>query len=340
MPSRSHLRTRAVPGPNVASLVAFLVSCLIACTALGPAGARAEDRVYPPSSRFGFDPPSDMVPSKRFMGFERTQGGALVSVVELPGEAYADVEKSFTDENLKSQGFLVEKREPVTVSDGLEAVLYTGEMPRDAGDTAGVPDAPAIKKWILLVNGRDVTGIVVAQMSPGAETDEAIRGMLTGVRLRPALRLDQQVDALPFRVADLAGFRPVRVLAGNSVLLTRGEKDQIANFDQPILVLAQAVQQPPSAEQRDGFARAALYSNQTMKDFVVERSQGYRQNGVDWHEIVARATDVPTGTALVVTQTIRFNPDGYLRSLGVVRAEQRDETLSRFRQVVDSLQVK
>jgi hypothetical protein len=164
--------------------------------------------------------------------------------------------------------------------------------------------------------------------------------MLTGVHIRPELTLDQQVAALPFRIGDPAGFRPVRVLAGNSVLMTQGPKDQMTGLEQPILVLAQAIQPPPQPEQRDAFARTALASNQTMKDFIVERSQSYRQNGVDWHEIVARATDTPSGTPVVVAQTIRFAPDGYLRAVGVVRADQRDGVLAKFREVVDSVQPK
>jgi hypothetical protein len=185
-----------------------------------------------------------------------------------------------------------------------------------------------------------VTGLVIAQALPDAETEATMRKMVTGVTLRPALSLTQQVDALPFRIADLGGFRPVRVLAGNSVLLTQGPKDQMQNLEQPILVLAQAVQQPPTADQRDGFARAALASNQTLKDFVIERSQSYRSNGVDWHEIVARAVDQPTNVPVVVSQTIRFAPDGYLRALGVVREDQRTGVLAKFREVVDSVQVK
>lgn len=167
-----------------------------------------------------------------------------------------------------------------------------------------------------------------------------MRNMLTSVKIRPELTLDEQVAALPFRIRESAGFRPVRVLAGNSVLMTQGPKDQMLNLEQPILVLAQAVQQPPQPEQRDAFARAALYSNQTMKDFAVERSQTYRQNGVDWHEIVARAVDGPSNTPVVVSQTIRFAPDGYLRALGVVRADQRSAMLSKFREVIDSVEVK
>ncbi len=303
--------------------------------ASGPVSvAWAADPVFPPGARFGFDPPADMSVSRRFSGFERKEGGATVSVVELPPNAFAELVSGFTDANLRSQGFAVEKREEVKIGDN-EGMLYTGEQPADPGSSA-----PAIRKWILVVGAPSVTGLIIAQALPDAETEETMRRMVTGVTLRPALSLTEQVDALPFRIADLAGFRPVRVLAGNSVLLTQGPKDQMQNLEQPILVLAQAVQQPPTAEQRDGFARAALASNQTLKDFVIERAQSYRSNGIDWHEIVARATDQPTNTPVVVSQTIRFNPDGYLRALGVVREDQRAGVLAKFREVVDSVQMK
>ncbi|MGH1574634.1 hypothetical protein ACRAWG_33275 [Methylobacterium sp. P31] len=308
---------------------------VLASLAMAPGfAAWAGDRIYPPGSRFGFDPPADMSLSRRFSGFERKEGGATVSVVELPPNAFAELVSGFTDANLLSQGFAVEKREEVKIGDN-EGMLYTGEQPADASSSA-----PAIRKWILVVGDPSVTGLIIAQALPGAETEETMRKMVTGVTLRPALTLSQQVDALPFRITDLAGFRPVRVLAGNSVLLTQGPKDQMQNLEQPILVLAQAVQQPPTAEQRDGFARAALASNQTLKDFAIERAQSYRSNGVDWHEIVARAVDMPTNQPVVVSQTIRFNPDGYLRALGIVREDQRAGTLAKFRQVVDSVQLK
>ncbi|KQP39120.1 hypothetical protein [Methylobacterium sp. Leaf106] len=323
------MRLRNLVRPVVAlALIAGLSSGAISV-------ARAADTVFPSSSRFGFSPASDMALSKRFSGFERLEGGATLSIVELPPTAFVDLEKSFTDENLRTQGFVVATREAIKVAGDVDAVLFTGEQPAPEGAAT-----PAIKKWLLLVGDTTVTGIIIAQTVPDAETPETMRNMLTSVKIRPELTLDEQVAALPFRIRESAGFRPVRVLAGNSVLMTQGPKDQMLNLEQPILVLAQAVQQPPQPEQRDAFARAALYSNQTMKDFAVERSQTYRQNGVDWHEIVARAVDGPSNTPVVVSQTIRFAPDGYLRALGVVRADQRSAMLSKFREVIDSVEVK
>jgi hypothetical protein len=301
---------------------------------IGAGHAEAPGPVYPPGSRFGFEPPSDMTPSRRFSGFERKEGGATVSVIELPPNAFAELVSGFTDQNLLQQGFAVEKREAVKIGDD-EGMLYTGEQPADPST-----NGQAVRKWILVVGTATVTGLIIAQALPEAETADTMRRLVTGVTIRPPLTLTQQVDALPFRIGDTAGFRPVRVLAGNSVLMTEGPRDQMQNLEQPILVLAQAVQPPPSPEQRDGFARSALYSNQTMKDFVIERAQSYRAKGSEWHEIVARAVDMPSNQAVVVSQTIRFAPDGYLRTLGVVREDQRAGVLAKFRTVADSVQVK
>ena len=57
-------------------------------------------------------------------------------------------------------------------------------------------------------------------------------------------------------------------------------------------------------------------------------------------EIVARATDVPSGRPVVVTQALRFSPDHYLRVFGMVRADARETTLSRFRAVSDAIEPK
>jgi hypothetical protein len=38
-----------------------------------------------------------------------------------------------------------------------------------------------------------------------------------------------------------------------------------------------------------------------------------------------------------VLQTIRFAPDGYVRMVGVVKADQRDEVMPRFRKIVDAI---
>lgn len=310
---------------------AFAVSAALLTAGVG--GAHAADPVYPPGSRIGLEPSGGVEVAKRFLGFEKA-GGLTVAFFEMPEVAFRDLANSFTADNLKQQAFTLKNREDVTLPEGRRGVLLSGDQ---AIGTQG--NVLTLQKWLLLVADPTMTGLVVAQSLPGADA-AGMRGMLTSVRLRPALSLDDQVAALPFKVGNRAGFRAVRVLGGNSVLFTEGPQDQMVSMEQPILVVADAVQPPPGADQREAFARAALASNQTIKDFAVERSQGYRQNGADWHEVVARGVDIPSGTPVIVSQTIRFRPDGYLRAVGIARLDAREKLLPRFRQVVDSLEPK
>jgi hypothetical protein len=286
--------------------------------------------VYPPGARIGLTPPEDMRMSKRFTGFEAPAKGAAITLMEMPKEAFAELSKGLTADNLKTQGLTIQNREEITIG-GKKAVLLSGEQATSGAVT---------RKWLLVAEDPTMTAFVVAQAPRGSQSysDEEIRAVLTSLAIRAPLSIEEQIAALPFRLGVLSGFRPVRAAAGNSLLLTDGPKDVIAASEQPVVIVAQSTAPAPPSNQRDAFARQALLSNQTFKDVVFERSQGFRQKGSDWHEIVARATDAASGTPLVVTQTLRFAPDRYLRMVAVVRADARESTLPRVRALFDSVE--
>ena len=136
-----------------------------------------------------------------------------------------------------------------------------------------------------------MTGFVVAQTLPeGGYADAEMREALAGASSSaPAIPLEDQVGALPFRLSDRAGFRPVRVMTGNSLLLTDGPQDVVRDAEQPILIVAQSLQPAPrDPEARNAFARAAILSNNGIRDLAFERGGPFRQGGAEWHEIVAR----------------------------------------------------
>jgi hypothetical protein len=199
------------------------------------------------------------------------------------------------------------------------------------------------RKWLLAVKDADITALVIAQVRGGQDgySDGQMRDALKSVSLRGPVSIEEQISALPFRLGDKAGFRPVRVMAGNSVLFTDGPQDAVKAVEQPILIMASAsLSGPlPPTERRGQFALAALNSNQILKDVKVERSESFRFKGQDWHEIVAKATEVASGQPVVVMQTIRFEPDRYVRMVGLTRVEQRDQNLPRFRSVIDGVEM-
>jgi hypothetical protein len=307
----------------------------IAAAALGfvlsVQAAFAAEPVFPPASRIGIVPPADMMVSRRFSGFENEEKAAAINLVEMPAEAYEQLVKGFTRDALKRQGLNETSRENLKLGDKT-AVLIGGTM---EGPVQG-------RKWVMAVKGEDMAGLIVAQVRGGEDgySEAQMREVLKTVVLRGPVSLEEKVSALPFRLGDTAGFRPVRAISGNSVLFTDGPKDTITAVEQPILIIASSLAVPPPAgDQRNQFARAALNSNQILKDIRIERSEAFRFKGQDWHEIVARAVEAESGQPIIVMQSIRFEPNRYVRMVGLTRVEQRDENLRRFRTVIDGVEM-
>lgn len=297
------------------------------------ASAFAADPVFPPGSRIGLIPPGQMKIARAISGFQDPSTGAAIVTIEMPADAYPSIAAGFTDEALKTQGFTLKSRDTVKVGAG-NALLISGTQ-SDAGR--------AVPKTILLAADPTLTGLVIGQLPVGAPqaAQEELRTALKSVAFRAPLSIDEQLAALPFRLADSAGFRPIRAMAGSSLLLTDGPNNVVRNAEQPILIVAQSFAPGPSApDQRDAFARNALVANSLVKEPVLERSQSFRLGGADWHEIVAKAKDGPSEQPVIIMQTIRFAPDSYVRTVGVARPEQRDDLLPRFRRVVDGLVLK
>ncbi|WP_375461014.1 hypothetical protein [uncultured Enterovirga sp.] len=302
---------------------------LVILTILAGGPALAADPVFPPGSRIGLVPPAEMVPSRGLTGFRNPRSGAAILAVEMPAEAYANLAAGFTDEALKAQGFAIARRDTPEIGNG-KAILITGEQ---------TDNGRSVPKSVLLAAQPNMTALVIGQLPQGAPASDvaAIEAALKTVAFRAPLGIEEQLAALPFKIGDTSGFRVVRAMAGNAVLLTDGPNDTIREASQPVLIVAQSFGPAPGPEQREAFARSALVSNNFVKDAVLERSQSFKQGGSDWHEIVARAKEPGSEVPVIVMQTIRFEPDGYMRTVGVVKADQRDAVLPRFRRVVDSL---
>lgn len=304
----------------------LLLSLVLLATLAGPLGAA--ELVFPPGSRIGLVPPDDMQPARGLAGFRNPRTGAAILAVEMPPDAFPGLAAGFSDEALKAQGFALNQRETVQIAGG-QAILVAGQQ---------IEGDRMIPKVVLLTADPTMTVLMIGQLAPGASPAEiaVIETALKTVSVRPPLAMDEQLASLPFRIGEFAGFRTIRVMAGNSILLTDGPEDVIREADQPVLIVAQSFAPAPSGPSRDVFARQALAANAFVKDVVIERSQAFRQGGTEWHEIVAKAIDSTSGAPVIVMQTIRFEPDSYIRSVGVVRTDQRDAILPRFRRIVDS----
>lgn len=296
-----------------------------------PPTERPADRVtFLPGASVGIAPLPGMTPATRFLGFENTQDGTLFAFFDLPTEEWDAVSARYELEALPEQGFMEPTREPIEVAGAEEAFIVHGQQ--------RLQQSLMVDKWVVAARGAEQTAIVIAQRVPiqPAYTTQAIEAALRTIALRAPPSVEEQIAALPFRIGDAAGFRPVRVTGGNAILLTEGEDNVIEEADQPVVIVAASRDVLPPPEARDDFARRALMGLAGLTGVEVERADAFRQDNADWHEIVATATD-KDGIPVFVQQTLRFTDEGYIRILGVARAEERETWEARFRALADTV---
>jgi hypothetical protein len=295
-----------------------------------PAASRAAEPVFPPATAIGLVPPPGMTPARGFAGFEHRSGASIV-IMEMPAEAYPEISRRFTPEALRPTGFAVTgEGEALAVAGG------EGRLLRGAQAAHGLTYA----KWVAVVRGGAGTGLVTVQVPEQAAAQvpgEAVEAALRTIAFRTPASLDEQIATLPYSIGEMAGFRPVRVVMGNSLLLTEGAKDVDPERTQPMIIIAPSLGQAAvAAGQESAFARKALGTLRDLKDVAVTDEDRSTRGTTVIVRLRASATDPKTARPLAVTQTVLFDGPRYLRVIGMADAAQAD-TIARAERVAASV---
>ena len=83
-------------------------------------------------------------------------------------------------------------------------------------------------------------------------SDAVVRQALASVTFRP-MPIQEQLGLLPFKLAQLAGFRVVKVLPEGGVILTEGPTDDLSK--QPYVIVSIGQGAPEQPDDRAKFAR-------------------------------------------------------------------------------------
>jgi hypothetical protein len=311
----------------MALLRAFL---LVFAVLLGAPGSHAADVVYPPGSRLGLAPPTGMVTSANFFGFEDPNTNAAIILASLPIEAYAELDKTINAEALKRQGVTLEKREAISLSTG-KAFLVIGRQEIEK---------TKVRKWILIGSSPALTALVTVQIPETVKnlySDAAIRETLATLAVRDHVPIEEQLGLLPFKIAELAGFRVGGVVPGRAAVLSDAPADSQVQ-PQPHIFVSVAPGGPAQTADREAFARDVFAAIPNVREVRVTTAEPLRIIGQPGHQILAQARD-PAGTAsLTVVQWLRFGGGGYLQLVGIARADGWPEAYPRFRAVRDGIE--
>ena len=328
------MRVISVIDDNTMIPIQRLLLCIALALAASP--ARATDVVYPPGSRIGLVPPSGVVTSKNFFGYEDAARNVGIILATLPADAYRDLEKSITPDALKKQGVTQETREALSLATG-KAFLVIGRQE---------VEKVRLRKWFLIAGTSTLTALITVQIPEAAKAaypDAAIRAALQSLAVRATIPVEEQLSLLQFKIGDLAGFGVGGVVPGRAVMLGDGLGDApgspapAARVD-PHIFVAVAPGGPAQAGERDNFARDVFAAVPNLKESRITSAESLRMAGQQGHQIFANAKDPATGTALMVVQWLRFGGGGYLQMVGVARADGWKDAYPRFRTVRDGIE--
>jgi len=309
------------------------LGCILAALAMMIGAAAQAEPSYPIGSRVGLEVPKGLTPSAAMPGFEDADRKVIISILDLPGPAFAEVERAVFNAQKGQAGVSEEKRETFVFHSGA-GFLFSFRL---------TAEGVSYRKWVLLAGSAsaapgDVTAVVSVQVPEDARSvypDEAIRAALASVTYRPT-PIEEQLSTLPFKLGDLAGFRVVRAMPAGGVVLTDGPSDN--TVDQPNIVITVAPGGPPQPGDRRTFAEQAMATTPIM-DMRLTNSEAMRVNGQPGYEVRAEGKDGRGGT-LSIVQWLRFGSGGYLRVLAVSRKEQWDNAFPRFRAVRDGIEAR
>jgi hypothetical protein len=151
--------------------------------------------------------------------------------------------------------------------------------------------------------------------------------------------VDEQIALMPFKLNDLSGFRPIRILGSTGVVLTDGAKDAPAPSEQPVFAVMVGQGGPEQATDRANFARNLFTGLGDVKEVRIISGDMLRLGGgnLATHELQAEAKEAFTDTPVKLVQWVRFGPGAFIRMIGIARADHWPAAFPHFRAVRDGV---
>ena len=297
-----------------------------------PKGAAAADVIFPAGSRLGLVPPPGMVPSRTFQGLEEPGTKAAILLTTLPADAYEQLAKSMVPETMKKEGIEVERREAFELTAGKGFVL-TGRQ---------TIEKERYRKWLLIASADDLTALVNVQVPEQATnySAEAVRAAFATLAVRAQIPEAEQLTLIPFRIGELAGFHVEDVLPGRAIVLVDPPSqtaDGASATAKARMFISALPGGPGEAADRDNFARVAFGQIVGIKDVRLQDAGPLRIANQPGYQTLAKAKDAGTGIDVMVVQWLRFGSGGFLRMIGIARADVWPEMFGRLRAVRDGV---
>lgn len=295
---------------------------------LSATAAVAADVVYPPGSRIGLVPLQGLVAMRSGAGFENPDNNLVVTFREMPPAAFQAL-----DEAVKGRKPLPAVMENAQTFD---TTAGKGYLSRAGGPNSG----PKNNRVAVFVSDGKVAGYISVDVPEAAakdNTDQAIRQMLASTTFRTEIPPEEQLALLPFKVAELSGFKKVRTLLPGQAVLLFDDDEEGAMSGAPYVLISVAPVMAERPDDRERLARQLAAGIPGIRDGRIAGSEPMRIGGTAGHELRVEGTSLKGDTPVSAVQWLRFGGGATLRIVAGSSREQWPEMFTRFRAVRDGI---
>ena len=271
-------------------------------------------------------PPKDFIKAANFLGFQQTNSGSSIMVINVPGP-YSKVTPGFTKEGLLTQGVVASKIENIQLNN-LPAIFVTAEQSAYGNTYTKFILAFGTEKETMLINGiypKDRT-----------ELDEGMKKALMSVVYEPNKKVNP-FDVVDFKI-DTTGTGIIFAKSvANSMVFNRDGKLPSESKDQANLIVAKAFSKVTIIDKKQ-FALDRI--KQLPIDIVkIISTKPITIDSISGYEIIADSKDKKTGTKEKAYQVLLFSDSIYYMLFASCEADF-DNNLTLFQKLVKTFKRK
>jgi hypothetical protein len=279
-------------------------------------------------TRFFLVPPAGFVAATNFQGFQQTNSGASILVMEIPGP-YSESTKGFNEQGLKTQGVVLKKKEEVKVN-GTQGLFLTTEQSAYGRD---------FSKYILVFGDTKATYMVNGTFPEGVtELGKEIRQSMFSVVYESGLTVDP-LSAAQFSV-DTKGTKLKfgKSITGMLMYSVDGKVPTESNDKTSFIVGLSLANLQTADKKLTAIKRlkALPYNDVKIDENNIKQIE---IDGLTGYEIVAEGLNKTNGNKQLIYEVMLFTDKDYCLIVGTAE-NSFEENLELFKKVAKTFKRK
>jgi hypothetical protein len=266
-------------------------------------------------------PPNGWTVASNFNGFQQTGSSSSLMVVEIPGP-FEEVSKGLTEEGLKTQGVILDKKRTVTVNgySGLYVVAKQFAYETMFG------------KYIL-VFGNDQTTFIINGMFPRdfeKELGSAVEKSMLSVVYEPNKEINP-LKSVNFEIdVSNSKFKFAQMMS-NTLLYTADGNVPTKSDDKTTLMVGTSLGKIKMEDEKQ-YAINRMKQYPSIKNIESKQINSITIDDISGYEIIANGIDSKTGEPEMIYQIMLFSDNAYYLIVGVANTEF-EENIELFKKI-------